>query len=233
MAGDVGVASVEQLKLVLSGHVQPPAAATLGGLQQLSDDSSESLVSYDMTPSEASYSIAPGTAFGDTPSELADAITPTQKNFAPLQRPATRERKNSITGGPLTSHPLASSIGALDSDESIPPVPPVPGGVEGRVSQVAGGPPQLPPLQMLQQNTGGGSINGRPMTSRRSIRSRSGRDQRALSSATSASSTSAAAWAAAVHTQQSMPAMDIQTLLKGIDSGVGQRSTGTVTRPPY
>ncbi|KAL2122161.1 hypothetical protein VTJ04DRAFT_2616 [Mycothermus thermophilus] len=143
---EVPVASVEQLKLVLSGGVNPsvppptaPAAAAASTTQVASGDndstSSDSLVSYDMTASELSFN--PATTSG--PGGPTDATTPTAsmfhshaphlhpsqatqppQNFShprPSSRGASLERRPSASGGgPLSSHPTHDS-------EVVVPVP--------------------------------------------------------------------------------------------------------------
>ncbi|KAK0628600.1 hypothetical protein B0T17DRAFT_588676 [Bombardia bombarda] len=196
---DQMVTSVEQLKLVLSGHLQPPPTMHgTAGSQQDDDSSSDSLVSYDMTLSELSYNPAVGELVAI---EGADAS----------QRPTSRDRKSSIRGGPLGSHPAKEVAGAGDSNglsEAVPPVPPIPSGLEGHVPKAVG------------QDVAHAATLPRPATSRRSLKSRGG-EQRVVSSS----------WAS--NMGDKMPAMDLDALLKGIDSHAGERSLGTVTKPPY
>ncbi|KAH8886699.1 hypothetical protein GQ53DRAFT_784706 [Thozetella sp. PMI_491] len=191
------VTSVEQLKLVLSGHLQPPPTGTL-----YDDDSDDSLVSYDMTPSELSFNPA-----------AVDTITvgheQTGAEAMPRTVTVTLQRTPSIGGGPLSSHPTTEEVSDEEPEtETVPPVPPLPSGFEGKASTIVAPPPQE------QANT-----LPRPATSRRSIKSRGGAD-RALSSSWGAVSGDA-------------PTMDLESLLKGIDSGLGEKSLAAVTRPPY
>ncbi|KAK3943097.1 hypothetical protein QBC46DRAFT_378172 [Diplogelasinospora grovesii] len=108
-----GVTTVEQLKLVLSGHLQPPATSMGVVFPRDDDSSSDSLVSYDMTPSELSFNPA------------ADGLYSSQRS-------TSRERN---AGGPLSSHPMTHEpLNFSDEDEVedlVPPVPPLPSGFEG------------------------------------------------------------------------------------------------------
>ncbi|KAK0729872.1 hypothetical protein B0H67DRAFT_526274 [Lasiosphaeris hirsuta] len=186
------VTSVEQLKLVLSGHLQPPATIH-GTMYNRDDDSDDSMVSYDMTPSELSFNPATGEAMA-----IGD-------------RPMSRDRKSSILGGPLSSHPTRDSNesgGSADEEpveEVVPPVPPIPSGLEGRVSRAV----------VVQDHA---ATLPRPSTSRRSVKSRGA--ERGVSSS----------WGTL---DEPMPAMDLNALLKGIDSHSGERSLGTFSKPPY
>lgn len=115
------VTSVEQLKLVLSGQLQPPATSHGPAFQQQHDDSSsDSLVSYDFTPSELSFNPATGEPTGGA--ELSKV-------------PTYHERQPSLPGGPLGSHPTREE----DEDEAaaVPPVPKIPSGIEGKVSKTS------------------------------------------------------------------------------------------------
>ncbi|KAK0655896.1 hypothetical protein B0T16DRAFT_384690 [Cercophora newfieldiana] len=119
------VTSVEQLKLVLSGHLQPPATSH-GIVLQQDDDSGDSMVSFDMTPSELSFN--PAATSSSAPAADAREASP---------RPASRDRRSSILGGPLSSHPTRDSIESARAEEevAVPPVPPIPSGLEGRTKR--------------------------------------------------------------------------------------------------
>ncbi|KAH8193705.1 hypothetical protein TruAng_012130 [Truncatella angustata] len=110
----VGVASVDQLKSVLSGD--GPRPQTLHTVRD--DDSSDSIASYDYSPSELSFN--PNTG---------DAVDHHAEFGVARSRSKSRERKGSGgSGGPLSSHP---ANGDDDSDNSVPPVPPIPDSVGG------------------------------------------------------------------------------------------------------
>ena len=255
------VTSVEQLKLVLSGHLQPPpTSATMamhtgaGGafhLQQQrgqdNDDSSsgdESLVSYDMTPSELSFN--PAAAGGGA--EHANAPIPVPVpgpvpqigvavgggNGGGDYRPLSRKGSAGSSGGPLSSHPMmmvqedfgggafaASAEGSalVTGDENVPPVPRIPSGL------AVGG------LQQQQQGGGGFGLQARPSTSKsvasRGRRRGGGAGERGLTSS----------WmdGPGDGEEKGVPVMDLQALLRGIDAGVGEgggRELGGVSRPP-
>ncbi|KAH6855038.1 hypothetical protein B0I37DRAFT_45854 [Chaetomium sp. MPI-CAGE-AT-0009] len=218
------VTSVEQLKLVLSGHLQPPPTMH-GPTFQHDDSSSDSLVSYDMTPSELSFNPA------TLPAGINDQ-----------QRPVSRDRKSSVSGGgPLNSHPTPddnndNDLGSTDGDDAVPPVPPIP----TSLMVGNGGGARVPSNGSAQDRA---ATLPRPSTSKRSVKSRGGglglsgaigggggggRDgeHRALSSS----------WASVSVQDEKLPAMDLNALLKGIDAHVGEEGQGGfggVARPPY
>ncbi|ETS78456.1 hypothetical protein PFICI_10518 [Pestalotiopsis fici W106-1] len=107
----VDIASVDQLKSVLSGDApRPPTMHTVGN----DSSSSESVASYDYTPSEVS----------DAQSEPGLART----------RSKSRERKASgDDGGPLTSHPTNEED---EMDDEVPPVPPIPSSMAGNHANI-------------------------------------------------------------------------------------------------
>lgn len=196
------VTSVEQLKLVLSGHLQPPATSH-GIILQDDDDSDDSMVSFDMTPSELSFN--PGAAPSSQPGADGREQSP---------RPTSKDRRSSILGGPLSSHPTRDSTESARSgkeNNAVPPVPPIPSGLEGRLSRAV-------------VITGHGATLPRPATSRRSVKSRGG-EQRGVSSSWSELGKGDAG--------ERMPAMDLTALLKGIDSHAGEKSLGSFSTPPY
>jgi hypothetical protein len=225
------VASVEQLKLVLSGHLQPPPTIHGTGFQRDDDSSSDSLVSYDMTPSELSFNPPTTTTAGGGGNESASAgeSSPEQNHH----RPVSRERKSSLPGGPLSSHPTAqeeAEAAARRAAEGegegrdVPPVPPIPTGlaaVDDRGTARSSN-------KIATQDYAATTVPIRPRsTSKRSVRSRaSGAGERALSSS----------WAAAP--DEKLPVMDLNALLRGIDAHVGERHQGqghlgSVSKPPY
>jgi len=185
------VTSVDQLKLALSGQLQPPPSRLYTGVAatlQRDDDSSDSMASYD-SPSETSFN--PATA--ETGTSIADQAKDTPPYVAP-----SHERKPSVGGGPLTSHPTHDSDqedGPAPAGEEVPPVPPLPTGLEQPV----------PP--------------SRPATAKRPLKSRGGDGVAPLS------------WASGQEAPP--PAMDLQSLLMGIDSRAGDNNRGNVSKPPY
>ncbi|EON99604.1 putative protein efr3 protein [Phaeoacremonium minimum UCRPA7] len=96
-------------------HLQTPNFATTVN----DDDSSDSMVSYDMTASEISFNPAQADTGRDRPSSAV----------LPRSRPISRERKASLgeSLGPLNSNPPDSVI--EEDEEFVPPVPPLPAGL--------------------------------------------------------------------------------------------------------
>ncbi|KAJ4259756.1 plasma membrane localization protein [Fusarium torreyae] len=176
------VASVDQLKLVLSGN-PPPKTAVVGD-----DDSGDSMVSYDYSPSEMSFN--PATQ-NDQPSSPTSA-----------KRPGTAKR------GPLNTHPPLGGAPNLhdensQDDESVPPVPPLPD-----VNLLGG---KRSPIQSIEA-----SFQDPAKSGRRNLNSRGGDGTRPKS----------------VRSQHTKT-MDLQDLLRGIDSRPSEGSLGNVTKPPY
>lgn len=240
------VTSVEQLKLVLSGHLKPPPTmhghhhhhqphhSQPSGFQHDDSSSDDSLVSYDMTPSELSFNPHPAMA-------MSDSTTNTSNH----QRPVSRERKTSLPGGPLSSHPPAPARqqdGEDDDDDyddqaSVPPVPPLP------LNFVAAG-AGAGLSRTVSHDFAAPAAPSRPATaaavssSRRSVKSNRGAGGEQTSRARSTSS-----WVLdegqEEDVQDRLPAaMDLQALLKGIDttSPAGARGDdggGGVISPPY
>ncbi|EXK31235.1 protein EFR3 [Fusarium oxysporum f. sp. lycopersici 4287] len=175
------VASVDQLKLVLSGN-PPPKTAIIGD-----DDSGDSMVSYDYSPSEMSFN--PATQ-NDQPS------SPTS-----TKRPGTASKR-----GPLSAHPPLGGAPDLhddndQEDEAVPPVPPLPD-----VNLLGG---KRSPIQSIETSF-------QDKSARRSLTSRGGDGTRPKSVRS-----------------QNTKTMDLQDLLRGIDSRPSEGSLGNVTKPPY
>lgn len=108
MSSKIGVASVEQLKQVLSGNVSPKTT----GAGNMDDDSGSSMVSY-YSPSETSFS-----PHSTQPPQLERTNTGSDS-----------ARRLSLKG-PLTSNPPNEAVPNLYEEEEqgdyIPPVPPLP-----------------------------------------------------------------------------------------------------------
>ena len=202
------VTSVDQLKMVLTGQVQ---AQNLG-LGGHDDDSSDSMVSYDMTPSEMSFNTAarPDAQFEGSPAP-------------PVKRSLSVERKGPL--GPLTSNPPtegAPMIELGDDAEAVPPVPKIPSPLVSHapvfppMSAAPSAAPVPAALAHAPSSAAQEAAAPRPMSSRRrNLASRGG--ESVLSNAFS----------------DEAPVMDLQSLLKGIDSRSGEHSLGNITRPPY
>ncbi|KAL7804609.1 hypothetical protein V8C43DRAFT_300670 [Trichoderma afarasin] len=190
-----GVASVEQLKRVLSGNASPN---TFGS----EDDSGESMVSYEYSPSEKSFS--PTGTDPERPTTSADGFS--------------KRSRSGSSGAPLSAGSNRDSLPRLyldgDREEEgglglgVPPVPPLP---NLSVLSEKGG--QLNGGNIAVQDYGVKAPNKRVSNSRGgdSITSRSilgGHDDHGRT-------------------------MDLQELLRGIDSRPGEGSLGNLTRPPY
>ncbi|KAL7926713.1 hypothetical protein ACQKWADRAFT_309518 [Trichoderma austrokoningii] len=187
-----GVPSVEQLKRVLSGNASPHAFGS-------EDDSAESMVSYEYSPSEKSFS--PTGTDSDRPTTSADGFS--------------KRSRSGSSGAPLSSGSMRESVPRLhlngereeNGGAGVPPVPP------------------LPSLSALSEKGGimnGGGIAvqdyGAKAFGKRNISSRGG-DSIASRSLLSG--------------HEDGRSMDLQELLRGIDSRSGEGSLGNLTRPPY
>ncbi|KAI5464226.1 hypothetical protein BGZ63DRAFT_350668 [Mariannaea sp. PMI_226] len=189
--GRGAVASVDQLKQVLSGKAPPKTA----GLAGMDDDSGDSMVSYDDSPSEISFN--PGTQ-----PDQAVSLSPT----------SVPRRSGSLTHrGPLSAHPPHEGPPNLYeegdlSDEQVPPVPPLP-----NVSLLGG---KKSPIHSVEVSFQESSFR----SGSRSLRSRGGDSTRPRS----------------VRSQPDTgKVMDLQDLLRGIDSRPTEGSLSNVTKPPY
>lgn len=192
-----GVASVEQLKMVLAGDASPESA----GIVPLDDDSGDSMMSYDYTASELSFN------------------PPVQPDQATTTSPDTPRRSVSVSSrqGPLSSNPPHEATPTLHHDEAeedddVPPVPPLPqsfsmsmrsdasaGDIAVQDHAFKGGP------RRATSSRGGESAV--PSTRFLSVRSRADDGGKG--------------------------GMDLQELLRGIDSRPNEGSLSNVTRPPY
>lgn len=181
-----GIASVEQLKMMLSGNVSPQTA----GIPGMDDDSDESMISCEYSMSENSFN--PAASQPDAPATTGEVLARTISASA------------SVKGGPLSSNPASHDGGPPvphfygEDDDEVPPVPP------------------LPNLSSLSSKIGGQSIES--PGGRRNLSSRGGESVRAQSMR---------------FREESSKSMDLQELLRGIDSRSGEGSLGNLTKPPY
>ena len=117
------VTRIDHLKRVLSG--QQNAVPGSRGVAH-SDASSESMVSYDFTASEASFN----------PNKGQQSV-PTMERSVSLREPRDRSRSKSRDGAapgehsrPLTSHPILSTSEEINGNgidlDTVPPIPPLP-----------------------------------------------------------------------------------------------------------
>jgi hypothetical protein len=202
------VTSVDQLKLILSGQIQPPPPTA--GYQEEDDNSDDSMVSYEMTASEMSF--IPGSILPAQQAERVPAIVTEDTSRLTRSRSTSRDR-----GGPLTSHPTHDSDsdeGLGDDAELVPPVPPLPSGIEGRTVVTPQEPPSHPPPPPPAAHSA-----PRPSTAKRSIKSRAGENMITQS------------WI--IGDDSLAPAKDLQSLLEGIDSRPKETSLGSFSKPPY
>jgi protein EFR3 len=239
------VTTVDQLKLALSGQLQAPPTShnishAANGLT-VDDDSGDSMVSYDVAPSELSYLPSHGDgAVGRTSSQ--NQRPPSSQAAGGRARSISREGRppsfGESMGGPLSSHPTHDSPPGSQQDEKamlqqhqqqqtqeddvVPPVPPLPGTVatadHAPIAATRGPPP---------------SANLR--SSRRSAKSRDGgldSNRQSVVSVGTGFGTGPGP-ASGVLSEKAAAAMDLKAMLKGIDSGPGEGNLGNVTRPPY
>ena len=177
-----GIASVEQLKLILAGQ----ASAQSAGIPGTEDDSDESLLSYDYEPSEHSFQPS---APPPQPTTTGEALARTLSASASVRSRGTHD------GSPAP--PIEEG-----DDDGVPPVPP------------------LPNLSSLSGKIG--SLHG-SASIKRSISSRVGdKDSVRAPSLQYKRATTAGS-----------QSMDLNELLRGIDSRSGEVSLGNLTRPPY
>ncbi|RCI09533.1 hypothetical protein L249_3924 [Ophiocordyceps polyrhachis-furcata BCC 54312] len=180
-----GIASVEQLKMVLTGNASPRGAGIPGVGE---DDSDESMVSFDEDEDDESRSEHSSVFKGGD--GLGRMVSKTVS-------------RTGSSKGPLTSHPLLDGEGGDDGDDDgdadggVPPVPPL---------------PKLPPL----------SLSGR------AVQDYGGR--RSVSSTTTRARTGSREGGASMGSSRGM---DLQELLRGIDSRASEGSLGNATKPPY
>jgi hypothetical protein len=182
-----GIASVDQLKMVLSGSKPSLGVARSrdDDDDDEDDDSSDSMVSYD-SPSEMSFNPA---------------------TVAAHPEPGTPKRSGSMSRrGPLSSNPPGQSTPTLSEDENVPPVPPLPNS-QSSISIS----PTAHANHIAQQD--------HAHTPRRNPSSHAGNSVRG-----------------GLHPrppEESLQSMDLDSLLRGIDSRAGEGSLGNVTKPPY
>ncbi|KAG9258628.1 uncharacterized protein F5Z01DRAFT_207694 [Emericellopsis atlantica] len=181
-----GIASVDQLKMVLSG-----SKPTLGAARSDDDDddSGDSMVSYD-SPSELSFN--PAATHTHAPAE-----------------PETPRRSGSMTRrGPLSSNPPGQNTPTLDDGEDVPPVPPLPNSQSSMSMS-----PTTAEHIAHQDYAPQAQAPRRTPSSRAANSVRGSLHPRAQ--------------------EESLQSMDLDSLLRGIDSRSGEGSLGNVTKPPY
>lgn len=205
--------SIGQLKMALTGEVQGPPLTSARD----ASSSDDSMVSYDMSTSEISFNpAAPASNF----QPRAEGAVDGSPSAAMRSRSMSRERKGSdgASLGPLNSNPTSDQTSSREGENgvAVPPVPPLPTGFAG----------SSPPGTVATQDYASSPVSNSSMpplrqAKQRSIRSRGGDTIR--------SST----WGSVYSPEEPMPTMDLQSLLKGIDSRAGEGGLGNLTRPPY
>lgn len=204
--------SVGQLKMALAGEME--AAPLTSGARDASS-SDDSMVSYDLTASEMSFNpAAPASNFQPRPDGIEGSPSGVLRS-----RSMSRERKGSdgASLGPLNSNPT-SELSEGENDVTVPPVPPLPQGMAGS---------SPPPPTTATQDYASSPVSNSSMpvlrqAKQRSIKSRGGDTVR--------SSTWGSVYGGP---DEPMPTMDLQSLLKGIDSRAREGGLGNLTRPPY
>lgn len=214
-----GVTSVEQLKLALSGRLRSPIPAS----RAADDDdasSDDSMVSYEMTPSELSFNPA-ATAATETAIPGQPVFAPNEPlQIQPPSRPASENRDRKASG-PLNSHPIDADVQPAADYDDVPPVPPLPSNFSPNTKTVHIAIPLQQPQQTVSQS--------RPTTGRKVTRSRAG------------DSVLSASWAGLPPAGEEggrgdRAAMDLNELLKGIDPGKEEEGSSLgfgSGSPPY
>ncbi|KAF4124539.1 protein EFR3 [Geosmithia morbida] len=219
------IASVDQLKMILSGSLSTQSLAMNAGA---SDDSDDSVVSYDYSPSEASFNPPRRPHTMDQQPQPyvptdgdADPVSPTTTTTTTAGAPGpTPQRSASMSRqGPLSSNPPHRRTPTWDNDNdelgnggAPPPVPVLPSGVAGADTSAAHDFAHAAPSGKVPQRR----VSSR---GRSSVSSRHGGDAPSI----------------LMGTEQSghVRSMDLQDLLRGLDSHSGEGSLGNVTKPPY
>lgn len=208
------VTSVSHMKMVLSGEIEAPPLTA--GARDLSS-SDDSMVSYDPSTSEMSFNPPPPTTSHSQGQSDGSPLGPMRT------RSMSRERKGSdgASLGPLNSNPPSESTPIMQQEggEEVPPVPPLPSGLAGSGSSPPA--PQIATLDYASSPVSSSPVPALKQGRQRSIKSRGGDTIR--------SST----WGSIQSPDEPLPTMDLQSLLKGIDSRAGEGGLGNLTRPPY
>ncbi|KAK8122135.1 hypothetical protein PG984_010805 [Apiospora sp. TS-2023a] len=181
------VASVDQLKSVLSGEVARPG--TMKTVRD--DDSSDSMVSYDYTPSELSFN----------PAASEGGVSRAESR----SRSKSRERSKSDADGALSSNPTPDR--RKEESGYVPPMPPLPSGMTGNSA--------VHPSAHRPESAVSSKDHAVKAPRRRSVKSRGG--ESFLTSTLG----------------DENGAMDLQSLLKGIDSKSRDHTFGNLSKPPY
>lgn len=191
-----GIASVDQLKLMLSGNVSPRAAGIPGITNADSDDSGDSMVSYEYTMSELSFNPATG-----QPADISNPSNGGVTSNPVGQDIFKRNASVSSRGAPPSTAHTDRSVGVSysgegEEEDDVPPVPPLP-----NIATYSSKLPHDASAKTVKRSASGRVESGR---------------QRNGSGAAAARGP-----------------VDLQDLLRGIDSTSDEGSLGNLTRPPY
>ncbi|KAL5906453.1 plasma membrane localization protein [Pyricularia oryzae] len=246
-----GVTSVDQLKMVLSGQVAPAVVRAqtshgngAGGLG--ADDSTDSLVSYDMTVSEMSFNAGSVTY---TPSHPVPRPPSRSRSHSRERRAASRSgaespggfdqlnRSNSFGKSNGNGRTIEDGRHDRHDDDGVPPVPPLPSGVSS---------PPLPPSRDGKSPSPRSPSTQAPVLPPVSLESSAIRPAktRSLKSRGRHSRSGSIPSAPAPHAMRPATsaghgvvggdsAFDLDALLLGIDTKDMQGTLGNVTRPVY
>ena len=201
------ITRVDQLKRVLSG--QAPPSRGVGTIHN--DSSSESMLSYDASPSEISY---------DNRGPIAERGRKSNE----ISRSKSQERDAANEGfKPLRSHPIQSDSvipasgdgGAREVDEDVPPVPPLP------ASLTIGGNPTGDDERSRNLKTRAQEISlGEYLQNGRSeSRGRHTHGPHGIETGRQG--------------REASPGLNLEMLLKGITAGNDKRQEAGMAEPPY
>ncbi|KAG6147570.1 hypothetical protein E4U28_006712 [Claviceps purpurea] len=188
VSSKTGVASIAQLKMMLSGNPSPQTAGTLPE----DDDSDESMLSCDYSLSDIGlHASQPQSQAADAPSTTGDVLA-----------------RNTLSGSQHhDEHPSLDPRREIrHEDTDVPPVPPLPN-LTSFTSKMG--------LSAMDFSTSAG-MSKRPVQSR-------GGDSLASQSTRFGGGGG----------EESGRGMNLQDLLRGIDSRSGEGSLGGFTKPPY
>ncbi|KAG5922771.1 hypothetical protein E4U42_005340 [Claviceps africana] len=190
-----GVASVEQLKMMLSGTASPQTAGRMGA----DDDSDESLLSCDYSMSDMGPGNAAASQTDGPPGTTGELVARSVSGSAAAAAAASqRERRSSNAGVRDDGAPAPSQ--REESDEYVPPVPP------------------LPSLTSFPSKMGMQPLDYSP-NGKRNLSSRGGDGFRSQSMR--------------FGEEGGSRSMNLQDLLRSIDSRPGEGTLGNISKPPY
>ncbi|KAG5940028.1 hypothetical protein E4U53_007689 [Claviceps sorghi] len=192
-----GVASVEQLKMMLSGTASPQPAGRTGADD---DGSDESLLSCDYSISDMGLSNAAASQTDGPPTTTGELLARSVSGSAAPQRGTQSSNPGAVAGSGVRDDGGLTQSQREESDEEVPPVPPLPN-LTSFPSKMSMQPLELPP-------------NGK-----RSLSSRGGDSLRSQSMRFGEESSS--------------KSMNLQDLLRAIDSRSGEGNLGNISKPPY